>query len=110
MSKNGLKIAPKKDKAQKTLEEAISAGKIREDAKKLRQRALLEKDEIMVCDMVLGIALNFRLSLNFANFDKSKIFGGKPVLQGEPLFPRDKFRVLVFLCKVKLDWRPGLCL
>ena len=48
MSKNGLKIAPKKDDSQKTLEEAIKAGEIRQKAKKLRQKALLEQEEVLV--------------------------------------------------------------
>ena len=52
MPRNGLKIVTKKDKNQKTLEEAISAGKIREEAKKLKRKALQEQAEIVVSHVV----------------------------------------------------------
>ena len=58
MSKNGLKIVPKKDASQKTLEEAISAGQLRQEAMKLRKQTLLEQDEILVIDYFVLIVFN----------------------------------------------------
>ena len=48
MSKNGLKIVPKKTQGQKTLSEAFEAGKVLQEAKTKRREMLKVQEEIMV--------------------------------------------------------------
>ena len=48
MSKNGLKINPKKEEGQQTLSEAFAAGKLVKEAKTQRQEMLKAQEEILV--------------------------------------------------------------
>ena len=48
MSKNGLKINPKKDEGQRTLSEAFAAGNLVKQAKIQRREMLKAQEEILV--------------------------------------------------------------
>ena len=48
MSRNGLKINPRKDEGQKTLSEAFAAGNLIKEAKTQRQEMLKAQEEILV--------------------------------------------------------------
>ena len=48
MSRNGLKINPRKEEGQKTLSEAFAAGNLIKEAKTQRQEMLKAQEEILV--------------------------------------------------------------
>ena len=53
MSRNGLKINPKKDEGQLTLSEAFAAGKLVKEAKTQRREMLKAQEEILVRTILL---------------------------------------------------------
>ena len=70
MSRNGLKINPKKKEGQKTLSEAFAAGNLIKEAKTQRQEMLKAQEEILVSSTSRPIQ---RLNLsNVINFKISK--------------------------------------
>ena len=83
MSRNGLKINPRKDEGQKTLSEAFAAGNLIKEAKTQRQEMLKAQEEILVSSRVTVLErLNLCDDIYFQSF---QIFREKPILQGESL-------------------------